>query len=104
VKIPVLIMASLRDEIQKAYEIHHGTPSSSLQGSGLGANRVVMVGAGRLPHHMRKHRHHFTRVVRETGGHKGEQKHHHGHGKKKDRSKAEVSDAVARAMEILKKE
>jgi len=96
-------MASLRDEIQKAYTIHHGTPSSDLQGGSLGANRVVMVGAGRLPHSMRRQRHHFTRVVRETGGHKDEHK-HHGHGKKKDRSKAEVSDAVARAMEILKKE
>ena len=95
-------MASLRDEIQKAYDVHHGTASSGLQGGSLGSNHVVMVGAGRLPHHMRKHRHHFTRVVRETG-HKGEHK-HHGHGKKKDRSKAEVSDAVARAMEILKKE
>jgi len=95
-------MASLRDEIQKAYNVHHGTPSSDLQGGSLGANRVVMVGAGRLPHSMRRQRHHFTRVVRETG-HRGEQK-HHGHGKKKDRSKAEVSDAVARAMEILKKE
>ena len=92
-------MANIRDEIQKAYDVHHGTPSSGLQGGALGANRVVMVGAGRLPHHQRKHRHHFTRVAeqRETG-HKKPHTKHHG---KKERSKADVGAAVKRAMDIL---
>jgi len=91
-------MANIRDEIQKAYDVHHGTPSSGLQGGALGANRVVMVGAGRLPHHQRKHRHHFTRVAEQREGHK---KPHVKHHNKKERTKADVGDAVKRAMDIL---